>query len=331
VVTEDIIRKMAGYARAATGKRHLCLAGGVALNCVANGRLKAARLFDDIWVQPAAGDAGGALGAALHVWHHLMDSPRAADGATDAMAGAALGPAYDNESIRDFLESNQFPCQRMEEGERERIIAGLLADGKVVGHFEGRMEFGPRALGRRSMLADARSPKMQSYLNLSTKFRESFRPFAPVILAEDVGGWFEFDGPSPYMLMVAKLRQDRRIDVAPPPDAEDLVAWVNQPRSQVPAVTHVDFSARLQTVDASSNPKLHRLLREFKLLTGCPLLVNTSFNVRSEPIVCTPADAYACFMRTGIDALVLEDFILLKPEQPPWREESDWRESFGLD
>ena len=247
------------------------------------------------------------------------------------MRGAALGPAYPADEIQAFLDTNEIPYRQLTGNEKAVWLAQKLAEEKVVGHFQGRMEFGPRALGRRSILADARSRKMQSYLNLSTKFRESFRPFAPIVLAEEVSEWFEFTGDSPYMLMTAKVREDKRSACEGKPDDLDLTRWVNQPRSIIPAVTHVDFSARLQTVDEERNPELHDLLSAFRQLTGCPVLVNTSFNVRSEPIVCTPADAYACFMRTGIDILMLEDFILEKTAQPEWKETTDWREEFGLD
>lgn len=330
-VTEEVVFNMARYARAVTGKRHLCMAGGVALNCVANGKIQASGMFDDVWVQPAAGDAGAALGAALHVWHELEGAPRSATGGRDRMRSSALGPRYDDAMIRSFLDRHDLPYRQVDDANRANEIAALLATGKVVGMFEGRMEFGPRALGRRSILADARSAKMQSYLNLSTKFRESFRPFAPVVLADEVGEWFEFEGASPYMLMVAPVRAEKRHEIRQPEDGEDLVAWVNQCRSDVPAVTHVDFSARLQTVSEQDNPKLHALLKSFKAATGCPMLVNTSFNVRSEPIVCTPQDAYVCFMRTGIDVLVLENLILMKEDQPAWNEETDWQAAFGLD
>ena len=247
------------------------------------------------------------------------------------MAGAALGPEYTREQIKSFLDSNQIPHIEMEKSARDTYLADALASEKVVGLCEGRMEFGPRSLGYRSILADARSPKMQSYLNLSTKFRESFRPFAPIVLKEDVGDYFEVVRDSPYMLMVAALRKDRRVPLRGDEAALPLNERVNRPRSDIPAVTHIDYSARVQTVDRARNPRLHELLVEFKKRTGSSVLVNTSFNVRSEPIVCTPKDAYCCFMRTGIDILVLGNFILEKKSQPEWNESEDWQEEFGLD
>lgn len=331
VVTEEIMLKMARYSRAVTGKRHLCLAGGVALNCVANGKILAAGIFDDLWIQPASGDAGGSLGAAMYVWHQVLGHERMVTPGKDAMAGAALGPSYSREQIKTFLDDNGIPYTELHGAEREAFLAKALASEQVVGLCEGRMEFGPRSLGYRSIIADARSQKMQSYLNLSTKFRESFRPFAPIVLQENVADYFEVVRESPYMMLVAGLKPERRL----PPRGDEhklsLTEWVNRPRSDLPAITHVDYSARIQTVDRERNPRLHGLLAEFKRLTGCAVLVNTSFNVRSEPIVCTPEDAYCCFMRTGIDVLALEDFILLKKEQPAWVESENWQEEFGLD
>ena len=330
-VTEEIMLKMARYARAVTGKRYLCLAGGVALNCVANGKILAAGIFDDLWIQPAAGDAGGSLGAALYVWHHVLGHERKVAPGKDSMGGAALGPAYSPSQIKSFLEDNRIPYREMPGAGREVFLAKALAEQKVVGLFQGRMEFGPRALGCRSILADARSQKMQSYLNLSTKFRESFRPFAPIVLREDVEDYFEVVRDSPYMLLVAGIKKERRMPRQGDEQSLSLTEWVNRPRSDLPAITHVDYSARIQTVDRQRNPRLHALLTEFKQQTGCAVLVNTSFNVRSEPIVCTPEDAYCCFMRTGIDILVLEDFILQKKDQPQWVETENWQDEFGLD
>jgi carbamoyltransferase len=330
-VTEEVMLKMARYARAVTGKRCLCLAGGVALNCVANGRILEQGIFDQLWIQPAAGDAGGALGAALYVWHHVLGRERHVQTDQDSMHGAALGPSYTREQIKSFLDANAIPYRELSAAGRDALLAEALAGEQVVGLFQGRMEFGPRALGCRSILADARSTRMQSFLNLSTKFRESFRPFAPVILAEDVADYFAGLRESPYMLLVARLNQDRRIPPRGDEQDLDLLERVHRPRSDVPAVTHVDYSARVQTADRVRHPRLHALLTRFKQLTGCPLLVNTSFNVRSEPIVCTPADAYRCFMRTGIDILALENFVLEKSAQPEWDDTDHWRQEFGLD
>lgn len=330
-VAEEIMLRMARAARSQTNEENLCLAGGVALNCVANGVIARAKMFRNIWIQPAAGDAGGALGAALFAWHQAENQPRSCEAGSDAMRGSYLGPSFSDEEVREFLTANGYPY-RILDGERwVGEVAALLAQGCVVGWFQGAMEYGPRALGNRSILADARDPKMQSRLNLATKFRESFRPFAPAVLEERAAEWFELDAPSPYMLMVARLREDKR---RPQPDGGaplPLEQWVNQVRSVVPAITHVDDSARIQTVSRQTNPDFHALLSAFERLTGCPLLVNTSFNVRSEPIVCTPAEAYQCFMRTGLDILVLNRFLLHKSEQPPWEEIVNWKQEFGLD
>jgi carbamoyltransferase len=335
VVTEEIMLKMARFARAVTGKKNLVLAGGVALNCVSNGKLVRSGLFDDIWVQPAAGDAGGSLGAALYAWYRVLEKPRKVDGKHDAMKGGFLGPGFTRDQIKSFLDLNKLPYDEMPDAERNTHLAKELSQEKVVGLLQGRMEFGPRALGGRSIIADARSVKMQSYLNLATKFRESFRPFAPIVLKEDAAEYFEVVHESPYMLMVDQVKKER---CTPRPErtvkegeAVDLKEWVNAPRSDVPAVTHVDYSARIQTVDTERNPRLHALLRAFKDETGYGILVNTSFNVRSEPIVCTPEDAYRCFMRTGIDILVLDNFVLDKKKQPEWKESTNWQDQFGLD
>jgi carbamoyltransferase len=331
VVTEEVMLKMARYARAVTGKHNLCMAGGVALNCVANGKILAEGLFENIWIQPAAGDAGGALGAALYVWHHTLGNSRKVSPDTDSMSGAALGPSYTRDQIKAFLDDNGISHTEMTEEEKTAYLAKALAGGRVVGLCEGRMEFGPRSLGYRSILADARSQKMQSFLNLSTKFRESFRPFAPIVLKEDVSDYFDVVRDSPYMLMVAGVKKERHVPLRGDEQGLSLTDRVNRPRSDIPAVTHVDYSARVQTVDETRNPRLHALLVEFKKRTGCSVLVNTSFNVRSEPIVCTPKDAYCCFMRTGIDVLALENFILEKRDQPEWEESENWQQEFGLD
>ncbi len=332
VVTEEIMMKMARYARAVTGKKNLCLAGGVALNCVSNGKLVRSGLFENVWVQPAAGDAGGSLGAALYAWYRVLGNKRKTDDKHDAMKGGFLGPGFTRDQIKSFLDLNNLPYEELPDDARNKILAKALSEEKVVGLLQGRMEFGPRALGGRSIIADARSVKMQSFLNLATKFRESFRPFAPIVLKEDAPEYFEIVHESPYMLMVDKVLKSRCKEVAPRKgDDLDLKEWVNTPRSDIPAVTHVDFSARIQTVDTERNPRLHALLKAFKDVTGYGILVNTSFNVRSEPIVCTPEDAYRCFMRTGIDILVLDNFVLDKTKQPEWKESTNWQEQFGLD
>ena len=330
-VTEEIVLKMARFTRSVTGKSHLCLAGGVALNCVANGLLLRERIFDSIWIQPAAGDAGGALGAALYHWYHILGNQRVADGHHDRMRGAFLGPEFKASLTQEYLDTRGFPYHVLSDDEVEQVVADAVAEEQVVGLFAGRMEFGPRALCHRSILADARSPKMQSYLNLATKFRESFRPFAPIVLAEHAHEFFDQIHDSPYMLLVDQVHQKRLKEVSPRKSEEDLTEWVNQERSEVPAITHVDNSARIQTIDRTRNPRMHRILTKFHERTSCPVMVNTSFNVRSEPIVCTPEDAYVCFMRTGMDVLVLDNLVLYKKEQPEWTETEDWRESFTID
>ena len=330
-VTEEVMLRMARAARSQTNEENLCLAGGVALNCVANGAIARSKLFRNIWLQPAAGDAGGALGAALFAWHQAANQPRSCDSGGDAMRGSYLGPEFSDQDIQKFLEANGYPYRRFEDVAWAEEIACLLSQGRVVGLFQGAMEYGPRALGNRSILADARNPKMQSHLNLATKFRESFRPFAPAILEERADNWFELDAPSPYMLMVAGLRADKRVPSSQDVAHLQLEQWVNQVRSVVPAITHVDYSARVQTVSRQTNPQFHAILAAFERKTGCPLLVNTSFNVRSEPIVCTPAHAYQCFMRTGIDVLALNRFLLYKNQQPRWEETMNWQQEFGLD
>ena len=330
-VTEEIVLRMARHARSLTGKRNLCLAGGVALNCVANGKLLRERIFDELWIQPAAGDAGGSVGAALTIWHNVLGRPRQADGKRDAMRGAYLGPEFSRDQIAQFLDSNDCVYTELSNERWAPTLASLVADGNVVGLFQGRMEFGPRALGNRSILGDPRSPEMQSVLNLKIKFRESFRPFAPATLEERLGEYFELDRPSPYMLLVADVRKERRLE--PQGDERDLELheWVNRPRSDLPAITHVDHSARIQSVSRETNPRFHELLEAFEQLTGCATLINTSFNVRGEPIVCTPEDAYRCFMRTGMDCLALGPFLLRKVDQPDWEETENWRETFQLD
>ena len=330
-VTEEVMLRMARHIRKETGERNLCLAGGVALNCVANGRILRAGIFDDIYIQPAAGDAGGALGAALSVYHHYLDQPRPPR-TGDWQKGSYLGTSYTDEEIGTALQERHAPSNVYPDDDALcAAVARLLDEGKVVGWFQGRMEFGPRALGARSILGDARSPEMQKKMNLKIKFRESFRPFAPAVLAEKVNEWFAHDRPSPYMLLVADvLPAHQRVMTQ-----EEQQLWgidkLNVPRSAIPAVTHVDYSARLQTVHADTNPVFHRLLVEFDKLTNCPVLVNTSFNVRGEPIVESPEHAYACFMRTEMDVLVLGHHVLLKEQQPEWKEAVDWRTQFALD
>jgi carbamoyltransferase len=330
-VTEEVMLRMARTAHRETGSRKLCLAGGVALNCVGNGRLLREGPFEDIWIQPAAGDAGGALGVAYALWHRYLDQPRtsaeatgawqpraaAAKGAAlpayaDQMQGSLLGPAYSDDEIASFLRGRGIAAERLDRRTLPKRIAELIAGGNVIGLFQGRMEFGPRALGCRSIIADARSSAMQSVLNLKIKFRESFRPFAPAVLREHVADWFELDVESPYMLLVADVARPHRL---PPPPGSDALWGIEKlkvARSTIPAVTHVDDSARIQTVRRDDNPLYYDIIRAFFDLTGCPVIVNTSFNVKDEPIVCTPEDAYRCFMKTGMDVLVMESFVLSK-------------------
>lgn len=332
VVVEEAMLRLARHARARTGARHLCLAGGVALNCVANGRILREGIFDEIWVQPAAGDAGGALGVAYAVWHRYLGKPRAVSSRGDSQRGSLLGPSFTTEECRAFLERIGCPYREAPAPEWGDQVAALLEQGKVVGVLQGPMEFGPRALGGRSILGDPRDPAMQSTMNRKIKFRESFRPFAPAVLREQVGEYFDLEVDSPYMLLVAPVAASQRLPV--PPEAQDLVGFEKRKvlRSKLPAVTHVDGSARVQTVTAEANPGFHRILAAFQARTGCGVLVNTSFNVRGEPIVCTPEDAYRCFRRTEMDALVLENLIVEKGmELPAFGEARDWREEFELD
>ncbi len=306
--------RMARTAHRKTGLDRLCMAGGVALNAVANGRIVREGPFREVWIQPAAGDAGGALGVAQLAWHRHLRQPRSVTPGKDTMKGARLGPAFDDDAIERVLRDAGATYERIAGDDLPERVAALLADGAIVGWFDGRMEFGPRALGARSILADPRSPAMQSHMNLRIKHRESFRPFAPCVLAEHAHEWFEI-GESPYMLVVAPVRPERRIQSAST-EGRWGIGLLNVPRSGIPAVTHVDHSARVQTVRAEEHPRLHALLGAFHALTGCPVLVNTSFNVRGEPIVCTPADAWRCFLGTSIDYLVLGSFLLARAEQP---------------
>ena len=322
--------RMARTAHEETGKSALCLAGGVALNCVGNGRLLREGPFERIWIQPASGDAGGALGVAQLIWHRHLAAPRPVR-ATDGMQGAYLGPEFAPDTIQAFLDSAGAVGHRLEREPLLERTAELLEGGSVVGWFAGRMEFGPRALGARSILGDPRNPAMQSQMNIKIKFREGFRPFAPSVLRERVCEWFELDADSPYMLLVAPVRSERRRPVTPQEESRWGIEKLKVQRSEIPAVTHVDYSARIQTVSRRDNPEYYDLISAFERRTGCPVLVNTSFNVRGEPIVCTPADAYRCFMRTNIDYLVLWPYLLAKTDQPVWREEGDWRTEVPLD
>ncbi|MBW7997657.1 MAG: carbamoyltransferase [Candidatus Glassbacteria bacterium] len=329
-VTEEIMLRLARFAHRQTGLTDLCLAGGVSLNCVANGRILREGPFGNVWIQPASGDAGGALGAALFTWHRYLDNPRQAPGETDSQRGSYLGPEYSESEITACLDQNSFPYHRLAAGDMPGRIAELIDSDKVVGLFQGRMEFGPRALGARSIIGDARSPKMQRIMNLKIKFRESFRPFAPSVLAEDAGEFFEIDTVSPYMLITADVRGDKLVNGGGQGGAEGL-ARVNEVRSVVPAITHVDNSARIQTVDGDHNKPYYDIIRAFKERTGCPVIINTSFNVRGEPIVMSPEHAYRCFMRTNMDYLVLGNILLDKTEQPEWPEKDDWKESIVPD
>lgn len=331
-VTEEVMLRLAKHVFEKTGQKYLCLAGGVALNCVANGRILREGPFDNIWIQPASNDAGGALGAALLTWFQYLDNPREADGKNDSQKGSLLGPQFDRQEIKKFLDKNNISYKEYRD-EKELLLrtAELLAQEKTIGWFQGRMEFGPRALGNRSILGDARSPRMQSQMNLKIKFRESFRPFAPSVLAEKVSEYFELDRQSPYMLLTAYVKKEKRKSS----QTEEKDVWgiekLKIVRSEIPAVTHVDYSARIQTVSEKENPRYWRLLNAFFEKTGCPVIVNTSFNVRGEPIVCAPQDAYLCFMRTDMDNLVLGDCILDKKEQPILKEKEDWKEVYELD
>jgi carbamoyltransferase len=330
LVTEEIVLRLARTLHREQEVDYLCLAGGVALNCVANGRLLREGPFKDIWIQPAAGDAGGALGAALAAWHEHLDQARNTE-QPDSMQGSYLGPAYSAREIREYLQSVNARFVELDSSELPARVAREMANEQVIGWFQGRMEFGPRALGARSILGDARSKNMQSVMNLKIKYRESFRPFAPAVKAEKVGEWFQLDKPSPYMLIVADVAEKHKVAMSA--DEEQLFGLqkLNIPRSAIPAVTHVDYSARVQTVHAETNPRMHALLDAFEAITDCPVCINTSFNVRGEPIVMTPEDAYRCFMRTEMDVLVLENFLLYKSEQPEWEQDDNWQEEFELD
>ena len=330
VVTEEVILRMTRALAKETGQKNLCLAGGVALNCVANGKVLRDGAFENIWVQPAAGDAGGALGAALAAYHVHKDQPRSVSGRGDAMKGSYLGPDYSQDDIDARLTQAGAKFETLEEAAMIEVTAQALADGQAIGWFQGRMEFGPRALGGRSFLGDARSPEMQKLLNLKVKYRESFRPFAPAVLAEDLSDWVDLDGDSPYMLIVADVLEKHRRQMNPQEQALFGIDKLNVSRSEIPAVTHVDYSARIQSVHAETNPPFHALISRFKELTGCPVIVNTSFNVRGEPIVCTPEDAFRCFMGTEAEILVVGKVVLRKEDQDPSLKR-DYKATFELD
>jgi carbamoyltransferase len=321
VVTEEVMLRMARHAHKLTGEKNLCMAGGVALNCVANGRLLREGPFEHLWIQPAAGDAGGALGAALDAYYNYFCGSR--DRSTNGRSlqgGSFWGPNFSDDEIRAFLQTHAYPYRELSASQRAETVASLLEQGKIVGHFSGRMEFGPRSLGSRSILGDARNQDMQANLNLKIKHRESFRPFAPTVLADKVGEYFELDRESPYMLLVAPIKKNRRKPVQCLTDNDDLLSIVRQERSDIPAVTHVDYSARIQTIRSEDHPAYYEVVRMFEQKTGCAVIINTSFNVNGEPIVCTPYDAYRCFMRTEMDALVLGNCLLIKTQQPQWTE-----------
>jgi carbamoyltransferase len=329
-VTEEVVLRLANTVHKETGMENLCLAGGVALNCVANGRLLREGPFKDIWIQPAAGDAGGALGAAYSVWHSYLNESRAVTG-SDRMEGSYLGPGYDNSEIRTFLDASNAPYTELDDEQLMPKLAKILASDKVVGWFNGRMEFGPRALGGRSIIGDPRSKNMQSVMNLKIKYRESFRPFAPAIKAEEVSNWFEHDRESPYMLMVAPVNEEHRVPISEEQQSAFGIEKLHYERSAIPAITHVDYSARLQTIHNETNPRFYKLIDAFQNETGCPILINTSFNVRGEPIVYSPEDAYRCFMRTEMDYLVLQNCLLAKTDQPKVSDDKSWMNEFELD
>ena len=330
-VTDEIMLRIARHVRKETGRRNLCLAGGVALNCVANGHILRERIFDRIWIQPAASDAGGALGAALFAWHQILDKERKADDVNDSQRGSYLGPAYRNDEIRAYLETQKISFTELTDGELPEKIANLINAQKVIGWFYGRMEFGPRALGARSIIGDAQSPKMQELMNLKIKFRESFRPFAPSVLREKLSDWFELDEESPYMLLVAPVSKNRRHEITADQQSLFGLQKLLTIRSEIPAVTHVDYSARIQTVTDQHQPMFYRMIKKFDERYGCPVIINTSFNVRGEPIVATPEHAFTCFMRTNMDYLLLGNFLLEKNEQKPLDKDIDWLREFELD
>jgi carbamoyltransferase len=330
-VTEEVMRRMARHVRRTTGERNLVLAGGVALNCVANGKILKEKIFDHLWIQPAAGDAGGALGAALFAWYQVLGNERRPGPAADMQSGSYLGPRYERDEIVGELTEVGAVFHELDNESAIDAAAQAMAEGKVVGWFSGRMEFGPRALGGRSIIGDARRQDMQSVMNLKIKFRESFRPFAPSCLRENASDYFDLEQSSPYMLLVAPVKESRRLPMSSEQDRLFGIEKLNIARSDIPAVTHVDYSARIQTVEPEANGRYYRLIQKFKELTGYGVIINTSFNVRGEPIVCTPREAYLCFMRTGIDVLVIENCVMFKEEQPQLTQDSDWQKEFELD
>lgn len=331
VVTEEIVLRLARTVQRELDADYLCLAGGVALNCVANGRMLREKIFKDIWIQPAAGDAGGALGAALSVWHSYLSNPRKLNGKNDSMQGSYLGKHFSNQEVADYLDGVDAVYTQLDDNELMPKLAEILDNENVVGWFSGRMEFGPRALGGRSIIGDPRSPKMQSVMNLKIKYRESFRPFAPAVNIDKVSEWFDIDRRSPYMLLVAPVNEEKLVTMTAEQEKLFGIEKLNIPRSDIPAVTHVDYSARVQTVHPETNPRFHKLIDCFEQQTGCPVLINTSFNVRGEPIVYTPEDAYRCFMRTEMDYLVMENILLTKSLQPEQEQDDSWKDEFELD
>ncbi|MBI4698762.1 MAG: carbamoyltransferase [Nitrospirae bacterium] len=330
-VTEEVMMRMAGHVHKETGSKNLCLAGGVALNCVGNGRILREGPFDNIWIQPAAGDAGNALGAALFVWYQYSGNKRKADGKRDSQHGSYLGTEYENTYISDFLKKKNIPYLELRDGDIPERIADLINEQKVIGWFQGRMEFGPRALGNRSIIGDARSPEMQEKMNLKIKFRESFRPFAPSVTAERVSDFFEINSESPYMLLVAPVKKGLCREMSSEEERFFGLDKLHVKRSVIPAVTHIDYSARIQTVNKGDNPLYYRMIEKFDEKYGCPVIINTSFNVRGEPIVCSPEDAYLCFMRTNMDYLIMGNFLLEKAAQKPLDKDVDWLKEFELD
>lgn len=331
VVTEEVMMRMTRELFRRTQLPNLCLAGGVALNCVGNGRLMREGPFKELWIQPAAGDAGGALGAALIAWHHYLDKSRMMDGHRDIQKASLLGPSFSDAEIQNFLSEHNLPAKKIPQGQIPTEVAALIEAGKVIGWFQGRMEYGPRALGARSIIGDARNRQMQSVMNLKIKYRESFRPFAPTVLEDRAAEVFDIDRPSPYMLLVAPVREERRIPMTDEQRKLFGIEKLNVIRSDVPAITHVDYSARLQTVNRDENSLYYDTIKAFHNRTGCPVIINTSFNVRGEPIVCSPKDAYTCFMRTEMDYLIMGSFLLDKKDQPPLKDDINWQKEFELD